>query len=119
MGSGHFRFRASRQVGAYFGLTPSRYQSGETDVPGRISKIGDHGVRTVLYEAANVMLTRPVKGSALKDWAVAVARRAEGFGMDVLASSRRSGVPLEELLEHSIVVPRGTSYVRHLRELVP
>ena len=40
------RFRSSRQVGAYFGLTPSRYQSGETDVAGRISKIGDHGVRT-------------------------------------------------------------------------
>ena len=70
------RFRSSRQVGAYYGLTPSRYQSGETDVSGRISKIGDHGVRMMLYEAANVMLTRPVKGSALKDWALAVAKRA-------------------------------------------
>jgi transposase len=42
------RFRSSRQVGANFGLTPSRYQPGETDITGRISKIGDHGVRTVL-----------------------------------------------------------------------
>ena len=52
------RFRSSRQVGAHFGLTPRRYQSGETDVVGRISKTGDSGVRTALYEAANVILTR-------------------------------------------------------------
>jgi transposase len=60
------RFRSSKTVGAHFGLTPRKYQSGETDVTGRISKIGDGSVRTVLYEAANVILTRPVKGSALK-----------------------------------------------------
>ena len=58
------RFRSSKTVGALFGLTPRKYQSGETDVTGRISKIGDGGVRTALYEAANVILTRPVKGSA-------------------------------------------------------
>ena len=63
------RFRSSKAVGAHFGLTPKKYQSGETDVTGRISRIGDAGVRTVLYEAANVILTRPVKGSALKSWA--------------------------------------------------
>jgi transposase len=60
------RFRSSKTVGAHFGLTPKKYQSGETDVTGRISKIGDRGVRTALYEAANVILTRPVKGSTLK-----------------------------------------------------
>ena len=54
------RFRTSRSVGAHFGLTPKRYQSGEMDVTGRISKIGDEGVRVALYEAANVILTRPV-----------------------------------------------------------
>ena len=70
------RFRSSKQVGAHFGLTPRKYQSGETDVTGRISKIGDGAVRTALYEAANVILTRPVKGSALKRWALAVAKRA-------------------------------------------
>ena len=53
------RFRSSKTVGAHFGLTPRKYQSGETDVTGRISKIGDAGVRTALYEAANVILTRP------------------------------------------------------------
>jgi transposase len=65
------RFRFSKAVGAHFGLTPKKYQSGETDVTGRISKIGDGGVRTALYEAANVILTRPVKGSTLKSWGCA------------------------------------------------
>src|SRR6266446_5175265 len=45
--------------GAHFGLTPKKYQSGETDVTGRISKIGDGGVRTALYEAANVITRQP------------------------------------------------------------
>ena len=49
-------------------MTPKKYQSGETDVTGRIAKTGDGGVRTPLYEAANVILTRPVKGSTLKSW---------------------------------------------------
>src|SRR3954469_20566155 len=70
------RFRSSKAVGAHFGLTPKKYQSGETDVTGRISKVGDAGVRTALYEAANVILTRPVKGSALKSWAARIANRA-------------------------------------------
>lgn len=70
------RFRSSRAVGPHFGLTPKKYQSGETDHSGRISKIGDGSVRTALYEAANVILTRPVKSSDLKGWALAVARRA-------------------------------------------
>lgn len=70
------RFRSSRAVGPHFGLTPKKCQSSETDPIGRISKIGDGSVRTALYEAANVILTRPVKGSDLKGWALAVARRA-------------------------------------------
>jgi transposase len=91
------RFRSSRQVGAYLGLTPKRYQSGETDVSGRISKIGDHGVRTMLYEAANIMLTRPVKGSALKDWALAVAKRA-GPRKAKVALARKLAVVLHAML---------------------
>ena len=92
------RFRSSRQVGAYYGLTPSRYQSGETDVSGRISKIGDHGVRMMLYEAANVMLTRPVKGSALKDWALAVAKRAGARKASEVALARKLAVVLHRML---------------------
>ena len=52
------RIRRSRDVGAYLGLVPRRYQSGEVDYVGGISKCGDRRVRTLLYEAANVMLTR-------------------------------------------------------------
>jgi transposase len=64
------RFRSSKAVGAHFGLTPKKYQSGEIDVTGRIAKIGDAGVRTMLYESANIILTKPVKGSLLKSWAM-------------------------------------------------
>jgi transposase len=69
------RFRRSRAVGAHFGLTPKKYQSGETDVTGGISKVGDAMVRTVLYEAAHIMLTRAVRFSSLKRWALEVAKR--------------------------------------------
>ena len=69
------RFKSSKQAGAHFGLTPKKHQSGETDYTGRISKIGDASVRTALYEAANVMLTKPVKGcSQLKSWAMRIAK---------------------------------------------
>ena len=60
------RFSSSKRVGAHFGLTPKKYQSGETDITGRISKTGDAGVRAVLFEAAHIILTRPLKGGALK-----------------------------------------------------
>ena len=69
------RFRSSRALGPYLGLTPRRYQSGETDVTGGISRAGDAMARTALYEAATVVLTRAVRFSPLKRWAVAVAAR--------------------------------------------
>jgi transposase len=93
------RFRSSRAVGAHFGLTPKKYQSGETDVTGRISRIGDHGVRTALYEAANVMLTRPVKGSALKRWALSLAKRA-GMRKAKVALARKLAVVLHTMMRH-------------------
>ena len=71
------RFRSSRSVGPHFGMTPTRYQSGETDISGRISKVGDGTVRSALYEAAHIILTKPVKNAgALKRWALAIAKRA-------------------------------------------
>ena len=70
------RFRRSRDIGAYLGLVPRRYQSGEVDYVGGISKVGDRRVRTLLYEAANVMLTRYKGELKLKDWALAIARRS-------------------------------------------
>src|SRR5689334_4575077 len=91
------RFRSSKSTGAHFGLTPKKYQSGETDVTGRISKIGDAGVRTALYEAANVILTRPVKGSALKSWAARIANRA-GMRKAKVALARKLAVVLHRVL---------------------
>ena len=70
------RIRRSRDVGAYLGLVPKQYQSGEVDYVGGISKCGDRRVRTLLYEAANVMLTRYKGQLKLKDWAFAIARRS-------------------------------------------
>src|SRR6516162_1221254 len=74
------RFRKSKSVGAVFGLTPARDQSGESDRPGAISRCGDEMMRTTLYEAAQVMLLRSTKWSWLKAWGmkkaiVALARR--------------------------------------------
>jgi len=84
-------------VGVHFGLTPKKYQSGETDVTGRISKIGDAGVRTALYEAANVILTRPVKGSSLKSWGMRLARRT-GMRKAKVALARKLAVVLHRML---------------------
>jgi transposase len=68
------RFRKSRSVGAYVGLTTRRYASGETDRTGRISKCGDEMLRSYLYEAANVLLTRVARWSALKAWGMRIAK---------------------------------------------
>src|SRR3712207_404331 len=91
------RFRSSRMVGAHFGLTPRKHQSGETDVTGRISRIGDHGVRVALYEAANVILTRAVRGSDLKSWALRVGQRA-GMKKAKVALARKLAVVLHRML---------------------
>jgi transposase len=90
------RFKSSKAVGAHFGLTPRKYQSGETDVTGRISKIGDASVRTALYEAAHVMLARAVKGSGLKSWAMKLARRA-GMKKAKVALARKLAVILHRM----------------------
>ena len=70
------RFDRSRNVGAYLGLTTRRYASGEIDWTGRISKCGDAMLRSYLYEAANVLLTRIAKWSALKAWGMRLAKRS-------------------------------------------
>lgn len=69
------RFTSSKAVGPHFGLTPKKYQSGEKDVTGPISKAGDALVRGALFEAAQVMLTRTKNFSTLKRWAMDVAKR--------------------------------------------
>jgi transposase len=69
------RFRRSSSAGAYLGLTPRRYESGEVSYNGRSSKRGDRMTRTYLYEAANSVITRDRKGSTLREWAVGIAKR--------------------------------------------
>lgn len=86
------RFRSSKMVGPHFGLTPKKYQSGETDVSGRISKVGDASVREALYQAAHIMLTKPVKNcTALKSWAMRLAKRA-GMRKAKVALARKLAV---------------------------
>jgi transposase len=92
------RFASSKNVGAYFGLTPTKYQSGETDVSGRISKIGDATVRAALYEAAHIILIKPLKGAtALKSWAMKLARRA-GMKKAKVALARKLAVIMHRML---------------------
>lgn len=98
------RFKSSKAVGPHFGLTPKKYQSGETDVTGRISKIGDASVRTALYQAAHIILVRPVKGSGLKSWAMKLARRA-GMRKAKVALARKLAVILHRMWAD------GTSFV--------
>src|SRR3954467_191590 len=93
------RFRRSRDIGAYLGLVPRRHQSGEMDYTGSISKCGDRRVRTVLYEAANVMLTRYKGPLKLKDWAFAVARRST-MRKARIALARRLAIIMHSMLRH-------------------
>jgi transposase len=90
------RFARSRSVGAHMGLTPKQYQSGEIDRSGRISKCGDVLARTLMYEAAVVVLTRVKRTSSLKDWAQAIAKRS-GFGKARVALARKLSVIMHSI----------------------
>ena len=90
------RFRNSKAVGAVFGLTPSKYQSGESDRTGRISRCGDDMMRMMLYEAAQVMLTRTIKWSWLKAWAMKIARH-RGMKKAIVALARRLAVIMHRI----------------------
>ena len=90
------RFSRSKAVGAHFGLTPKKYQSGETDITGAVSRVGDVMVRTALYEAAHILLTRAVRFSTLKRWAVEVAKR-RGMKRAKVALARKLAVLLHRM----------------------
>ena len=90
------RFRRSRSVGAYLGLTPRRHQSGEIDRIGRISKVGDGKARTALFEAANVVLRPSTRWSAMKAWAARIAKR-QGSRRAKVALARRMAVTLHRM----------------------
>jgi len=90
------RFRNSKAVGAVFGLTPSKYQSGAIDRTGAISRCGDEMMRVMLYEAAHIMLVRSTKWSWLKAWAMQIARR-RGLKKAVVALARRLAVIMHRI----------------------
>ena len=90
------RFAKATDVGAYLGLTPRRYQSGEMDYSGRISKRGDGAMRALLYEAASALITRVRRFSPLKSWAVRLAAR-KGFKKAAVATARKIAVVMLRL----------------------
>ena len=90
------RFKNSKAVGAVFGLTPSRYQSGESDRTGGISRCGDEMMRMMLYEAAQSMLVRSTKWSWLRAWAMKIARQ-RGLKKAIVALARRLAVIMHRI----------------------
>lgn len=90
------RFKRSRTVGAHFGLTPRRYQSGEHDNPGRISKAGDSDVRAALYAAGNALLMRSMAQSQIKSWGMRLMR-TKGRRRAVVAVARKLAVLLHRM----------------------
>ena len=90
------RFRRAVDVGAYLGLTPRRYQSGEADWSGRISKRGDSSMRKLLYEAANILIQRVTRFSPLKAWAMRLVQR-KGLKKATVATARKLAVILTRL----------------------
>jgi len=90
------RFRNSKAVGAVFGLTPCKYQSGEIDRTGAISRCGDEMMRMMLYEAAQTMLVVSTRWSWLKAWAMQIARR-RGIKKAIVALARRLAVIMHRI----------------------
>jgi transposase len=90
------RFKHSRTVGAHFGLTPRRCQSGEIDIDGHISRAGDPDMRSALYTAANAMLTRSSRWSSLKAWGMHIAK-TRGHRRAVIAVARKLAVVLHRM----------------------
>jgi transposase len=90
------RFRNSKAVGAVFGLTPAKYQSGEVNRTGAISRCGDEMMRMMLYEAAQIVLVRSTKWSWLKAWAMKIARH-RGLKKAIVALARRLAVIMHRI----------------------
>jgi transposase len=105
------RFRRSRTVAAYLGLTPKRFQSGESDRTGRISRAGDQSMRTLLYEAACVVLRRCSRPSPLKEWGKALSERI-GSKRAIVAVARKLAVILHHIWRD------GTSFQWSVRPMI-
>jgi transposase len=90
------RFARSSSVGAYVGLTSKRYQSGEIDHTGRITRRGDRMLRTLLFEAASSLITRAGGGGPLREWALRLRARV-GHKKASVALARKLGVILHRM----------------------
>jgi transposase len=90
------RFKRSRTVPAHFGLTPRRFQSGDMDISGHISRAGDPQVRATLYNAAHAIMTRSSKYSSLKVWGMQLAK-TRGHRRAVVAVARKLAVILHRM----------------------
>jgi transposase len=91
-------FKSSRSVGAWLGLTTRRYQSGEVDYGGHISRRGDPHLRALLYEAATTILTRATADSALRTWGLGL-RDKLGFKRATIAVARKLAVIMHSMLK--------------------
>ncbi len=100
-------FRTSRSVGAWLSLTTSRYQSGEVDYDGHISRRGHVQLRGLLYEAATVILTRPSADSSLRRWGMKL-REKVGFKRAAVAVARKLAVVMHAMLKSGQVFNRFT-----------
>jgi transposase len=90
------RFTSSAKVGPYLGLTPRQHQSGESEWIGGIGKTNDPLLRSYLYEAAGVLMTRVRRSCALKDWALRLAKRI-GWKRASIAIARKLAVILHAI----------------------
>jgi len=90
------RFKRSRTVAAHFGSTSRRFQSGEVDNPGRISKAGDPDVRSALYVAAHSLVVCSAEWSSLKVWGLRLAK-TKGHRRAVTAVARKLAVILHKM----------------------
>lgn len=93
-------------VGAHLGLTPSRDQSGETDIQGKISRCGDELTRTALYEAAHCLLIRSRKWSSLRAWGMPIAK-TRGMARARVAVARKLAVLLHRMWRDETVFRFG------------
>ncbi len=114
------RFRYSRTVGAYLGMTPTQYSSGEIHKQGRISKCGSHELRSLLMEAGVVVLTRSQKWSKLKAWGLKLMRK-KGLKKAAIAVGRKLAVIMHRMLvtQKEFVYGEASAKQEETRPLAP
>lgn len=105
------RFRRSRDVDAHPDLTPARYQSGETETSGKITRCGDEFARTAFYEATRCLLTRSKKWSSLRAWGMSLAKRC-GMARGHVAVARKLAVILHRMWRDESEFPCGKEPTR-------